>query len=60
MNGLNTESAVTASLFGQVVKRRKTNYPLSMVITIVKPSRKSNESCKWGNDNENRALIKIQ
>ena len=26
--------------------------------TIVKPSRKSNESCKWGNENEHNALVK--
>ena len=32
---------VTASLFGLVMKRRKTNYPQSIVNTIVKPSRKS-------------------
>ena len=48
------------SLFGKVIKRRKSKYPKSLVNKIVTPTKFTNESCKWGNNNEQNALIKYQ
>lgn len=38
---------LTASMFGVVVKRRKSIYPKSIVNTITKPSQTKNASCLW-------------
>ena len=49
---------LTSSLFGCVVKRRKTIYPKTIVNKITKPSQIKNASCQWGIENEQKALIK--
>ena len=49
---------LTSSLFGCVVKRRKTIYPKTIVNKITKPSQIKNASCQWGIKNEQKALIK--
>ena len=48
----------TASMFGVVVKRRKSIYPKSIVKTITKPSQTKNASCLWGTENEKNALLR--
>ena len=48
---------LTSSLFGCVVKRRKTIYPKTIVNKITKPSQ-INASCQWGIENEQKGLIK--
>lgn len=49
---------LTASMFGVVVKRRKSIYPKSIVNTITKPSQAKNASCLWGTENEQNALLR--
>ena len=56
------KSRLTASLFGHVMRRRSI-HPKSLVNTIVRPTKFTNESCKWGkwgSDNEKNALLKYQ
>ncbi len=48
---------LTASLFGCVMKRRKSIYPKSIVEKIQKPTKMCTASCKWGIDNEQKALV---
>ena len=49
---------LTASMFGVVVKRRKSIYLKSIVKTITKPSQTKNASCLWGTENEKNALLR--
>ena len=49
---------LTASMFGCVVKRRKSIYPTSIVNSITKPSQLKSKSCVWGTKNEQNAVVR--
>ena len=49
---------LTSSIFGCVVKRRKTIYPKTIVNKVTKPSQIKNANCQWGIENEQKALVK--
>ena len=50
---------LTASFFGCVMRRRKNIYPKSIVEKIQKPNKICSASCRWGIDNEQKALVQI-
>ena len=49
---------LTASMFGNVMNRRKNHYPKSIVNKIINPSCFTSSSCKWGTENEQNAIAR--
>ena len=49
---------LTASLFSCVINRRKSIYPKSIVEKLQTPNKVCTASCKWGINNEQKALVR--
>ena len=49
---------LTSSLFGCVIKRRKSIHPKSIISKVTKQIQTRNASCQWGIENEQNALVR--